>query len=180
MSISTHYLQRRGARAPAPPICLCSEHPLFTPLNILHFKESKTEIMIFGPNCTNKVSNTDLGPLLPHVKSTVKNLGVILDMDFKLDKQINSVKSSFYQLRLLSKVKTFLSFNNFERLIHVFISSRLDYCNALYVGVNQASLSRLQLVQNAAARLLTRTRKQEHVWLPYIGFRSVLELILRF
>ncbi len=100
----------------------------------------------------------------PHVKSTVKNLGVILDMDFKLGKQINSVvKSSFYQLRLLSKVKTFLSFNNLERLIHVFISSRLGYCNALYVGVNQASLS-LQLVQNAAAQLLTRTRKREHIF----------------
>lgn len=42
-------------------------------------------------NCTNKVSNIVLGPLLPHVKSTVKNLGVILDMDFKLDKQINSI-----------------------------------------------------------------------------------------
>ncbi len=66
----------------------------------LHFNESKTEIMIVGPNCTNKVSNIDLGPLLPHVKSTVKNLGVILDMDFKLDKQINSVvKSSFLSVK---------------------------------------------------------------------------------
>lgn len=35
----------------------------------------------------------------------------------------------------------------------MFVSTRLDYCNAIYVGVSQASLSRLQLVQNAAARL---------------------------
>uniref|UniRef100_A0A9J7XSG9 Replication termination factor 2 n=2 Tax=Cyprinus carpio TaxID=7962 RepID=A0A9J7XSG9_CYPCA len=140
-------------------------------------KESKTEIMIFGPNYTlNKISNIDLGPLVPYVKSTVKNLGVIMDTDFKLDEQINSVvRSSFCRLRLLSKVKPFLSFNDFVRLIHVFISSLLDYCNALYVGVNQASLSCLQLVQNAAARLLTRTRKREHIlpilsslhWLPF-------------
>ncbi len=66
----------------------------------LQLNESKTEIMIVGPNCTNKDSNIDLGPLLPHVKSTVKNLGVILDMDFKLDKQINSVvKSSFLSVK---------------------------------------------------------------------------------
>lgn len=145
-------------------------------LSFLHFNESKTEIMIFGPNCTNKISNIDLGPLVPYVKSTVKNLGVIMDTDFKLDEQINSVvRSSFCRLRLLSKVKPFLSFNDFVRLIHVFISSLLDYCNALYVGVNQASLSCLQLVQNAAARLLTRTRKREHIlpilsslhWLPF-------------
>lgn len=33
---------------------------------------------------------------------------------------------------------------------HAFISLRLDYRNALYAGNSQASLSRLQLVQNAA------------------------------
>ena len=36
--------------------------------------------------------------------------------------------------------------------------SRLGYCNALYSGINQASLSKLQVVQNAAERLLTRTK----------------------
>ncbi len=31
------------------------------------------------------------------------------------------------------------------------------------MGINQASLNRLQMVQNAAARLLTGVRKQEHI-----------------
>ncbi|KAK0137714.1 hypothetical protein N1851_026080 [Merluccius polli] len=39
-----------------------------------------------------------------------------------------------------------------EKVIHTFICSRLDYCNS---GISQSTLSRLQLVQNAAARLLT-------------------------
>ena len=43
-------------------------------------------------------------------------------------------------------------------LIHVFISSRLQSSNSLYVGVCQSSVSRLQLVQDAAGRLLTGTR----------------------
>ncbi|KAI5613385.1 hypothetical protein C0J50_11745, partial [Silurus asotus] len=44
-----------------------------------------------------------------------------------------------------------------------FISSRLDYWNALYLGITQFSLHHLQLVQNAAARLLTGTSKCAHI-----------------
>ena len=36
--------------------------------------------------------------------------------------------------------------------IHAFVTTRLDYCNALYVGVSGSSITRLQMVQNAAAR----------------------------
>lgn len=142
--------------------------------------------MIFGPSGTCDPSHMDLCSLEPYIKPTVKNLGVIMDSDFKLDKQINSViKSSFFQLRLLSKVKSFLSFNDFEKVIHAFISTRLDYCNALYAGVSQASLSRLQLVQNAAARLLTGSRRREHIspilaslhWLP-VSFRIDFKILL--
>lgn len=65
--------------------------------------------------------------------------------DFKFNKQINAVvKAGFYHLRLLSKVKLFLSDKTFEQVMHAFISTRLDYCNALYTGVNQNALYRLQ------------------------------------
>ncbi len=75
---------------------------------------------------------------------------------------------------MLSKAKPFLSFKDFEKVIHAFILSRLDYCNSLYFGISQTALSRLQLVQNAAARLLSGVKKREHItpilcslhWLP--------------
>lgn len=56
------------------------------------------------------------------------------------------VKSSLYHLRALvvKKIQSFLSFSEFERVIHAFISTCLDYRN---VGVNQASLARLQLLK---------------------------------
>ena len=73
------------------------------------------------------------------------------------------VKSSFFQLRNISKVKPLLTVTDFEKVIHAFVTTRLDYCNSLYVGLNKATLSRLQLVQNAAAPLLTDTRKSEHI-----------------
>jgi len=51
-------------------------------------------------------------------------------------------------------------------------SSRLDYCNSLF-GVADEQLKRLQSVQNAAARLVTGTRRSDHItpvlvlhWLP--------------
>ncbi len=123
---------------------------------IFKFNEDKTEVILFTPGGACRSPDLDLGVLKPFVKPSVKNLGVILENDFKLDKQINLViKSIFFQLRQLSKIKSFLSFKDFERIIHIFISSRLDYFNGFYVGISQASLTRLQMVQIAAARLLT-------------------------
>jgi len=61
-----------------------------------------------------------------------------------------------------------------KAVVHAFISSRLDYCNSLLIGVNDGLLRRLQSVQNAAARLVTGTWRCEHItpalqqlhWLP--------------
>lgn len=72
-----------------------------------------------------------------------------------------------------------------QTVIHAFITSRLDYCNSLYFGLPKSSLDRLQLVQNAAARLLTGTRKREHItpvlaslhWLP-VKFRIDFKILL--
>ncbi|MGH0161650.1 UNVERIFIED_CONTAM: hypothetical protein FKN15_041320 [Acipenser sinensis] len=73
------------------------------------------------------------------------------------------VKSSFYHLRNISKVCPYLSLPDAEILRHAFVSSRLDYCNSLYGGLPANTINRLQLVQNAAARILTRCKKFAHI-----------------
>jgi len=101
-----------------------------------------------------------LGSLSKNLQPYVKNLGVHFDPSLHFDKQVNTVvKSSFFHLRSVVKVKHFLSLKDLEIVIHALVSSRLDYCNSLYVGLPQSTLSRLQMVQNAAARLLTGTKK---------------------
>ncbi len=42
------------------------------------------------------------------------------------------------------------------------MTSRLDYYNALLGGCPASSINKLQIVQNAAARVLTRSRKYDH------------------
>ncbi len=50
-----------------------------------------------------------LGHLGLYVRPFTRNLGVIFDSTFKFEKQISSVvKASFFQLRLLAKVKPYL------------------------------------------------------------------------
>ncbi len=50
-------------------------------------------------------------------------------------------------------------------LIHVFMTSMLDYCNALLGGCSARLINTLQMVQNAAARVLTGYRKYDHITL---------------
>lgn len=179
-------LKRNGTCSLEPPLQCLEEIKAWMTQNFLKFNENKKEVILFTPGGTWESSNLDLGELKPLVKPYVKNLGVIIDCDFKLDKKINSVvKSCFLQLRQLTKVKSFLSFKDFQRIIHIFILTRLDYCYGLYVGISQASLSRLQMVQNAAARLLMGTRKWEHItpilaslhWLP-VNFRIQFQILV--
>ena len=55
-----------------------------------------------------------------------------------------------------------------------FISCRLDYCNSLLFGLPDTLLRKLQSVQNATARLITGTRRRDHItpvllklrWIP--------------
>ena len=155
-------------------------------INFLTLNENKTEIIIFGQSELLDGFNSVLGPLASYSRPSVRNLGVIFDNCFKFDKQISSVvKTSFFQLRLLGKVKAYLPSKEFEQLIHLFITSRLDYCNSLYIGVDKCLIRRLQLVQNAAARLLTGKRRYDHItpvladlhWLP-VSYRIQFKYLL--
>jgi len=56
-----------------------------------------------------------------------------------------------------------LSMNATKTLVQAFISCRLDYCNSLLYGISDGLLQRLQSVQNAAARLVTGTRRSDHI-----------------
>ena len=73
------------------------------------------------------------------------------------------VKSCNYQLRCIGRIRQYLSQEAASNLIHAFISSRLDYSNALLSGLPDTLISKLQRIQNTAARILTKTKKYDHI-----------------
>ena len=49
-----------------------------------------------------------------------------------------------------------------KMLVHAFVMSRVDYCNAILVGSPRYITDKLQSLLNAAARLITAIRKFDH------------------
>ena len=86
----------------------------------------------------------------------------------------NVCTSAFYHLCTISRIRKYLSTQTTEILIHAFETSKVDHCNSLLYNVPKNVIKKLQSVQNAAARLITRSRKRHHItpiplnlhWLP--------------
>ncbi len=137
--------------------------------NFLLLNSEKTEVLIIGPKnptCNNCSVNSS--------SSSVRNLGVLFDSNLSFESHVSSIcKTAFFHLKNISKLRPMLSTSNAEILIHAFMTSRLDYC-MLYGWLFCTFNKQIQMVQNAAARVLTRTRKYEHIspvlstlhWLP--------------
>ena len=91
----------------------------------------------------------------------------------------------FYHLQRLKKVSLILGFSITCRLVTAFVTSRLDYCNALLAGLPQSTITLLQRAQNAAVRLISGLRPGDHVssslrelqWRP-IRYRIIFKLCL--
>ena len=132
--------------------------------NQLQLNETKSEFILFGPPTSVTQITSSMGSLSALVKPCVRNLGVLFDSDLNFNQQVRAVvQACFFQLRIIAKIKTFLSPSDLQKVIYMFIFSRLDYCNSLYSGLPDKTIYPLQLVQNAAARLLSGTRMRDSI-----------------
>ena len=141
--------------------------------NKLKLNPDKTEFILIGSKNNRK-------QLLPHFPinilgnqvspaQSVKNLGVMFDSNFTFSDHVSQViKSTRVHARDLYRIKTSVL------LANALVSSRLDYCNSLFVSLTDFELRRLQLVQNSLCRVVTRSSKFSHIthqlkklhWLP--------------
>ncbi|XP_069050137.1 uncharacterized protein [Lepisosteus oculatus] len=157
--------------------------------NFLHLNCDKTEVMLIGtPHQLRKASPVTLsvdGSVL-ELQSKLKNLGVIFDSGLTFDPHVqHTVKTSFFHLRNIARLRPMLSLTVAEKLINIFVFSRIDYCNALLPGVSKSTLNKLQYVQNSAARILTRSSTSVHItpileslhWLP-VKFRVDFKILM--
>ena len=127
----------------------------------------KTEILLLCPTSLNSeviIRGVIFEGQCIRFASEVKNVGVWLDRNLTMDKHVNQVVSHSYKiLKDIGRIKKCLQQHHLERLVHAVISSRLDYCNSLFINISKSNLHKLQKLQNAAARLVVGGKKRDSV-----------------
>ena len=141
---------------------------IFMFTNKLKLNPDKTEFILIGSKNNRK-------QLLPHFPinilgnqvspaQSVKNLGVVFDSNFTFSDHVSQViKYTRVHVRDLYRIHPLLDLKTSVLLANALVSSRLDYCNSLFLSLTDFELRRLQLVQNSLCRVVTRSSKFSHV-----------------
>ena len=96
--------------------------------------------------------------------SSAKDLGIILDRSLTYDDHITEVVSKCVAaLCQINRVKHLLDTKTMVTLIKTLVFSKLFYCSSVWSNTSKKNMDRLQKVQNFAARVVTDTRKFDHV-----------------
>ena len=93
--------------------------------NVLLLNSDKSEVQIFGPK---------------KYRNNLSNLTLDLNGIKVYQSQESQWTQTFRLSNILSNIQNFLSKDDAEKLIHVFVTSRLDYCNVLFSGLTSTYL----------------------------------------
>ncbi|XP_071183951.1 uncharacterized protein [Salvelinus alpinus] len=136
----------------------------------------KTELLFLpGKDCPFHDLAITVDNSIVSSSQSAKNLGVILDNTLSFSTNIKAVtRSCRFMLYNIRRVRPCLTQEAAQVLIQALVISRLDYCNSLLSGLPACAIKPLQLIQNAAARLVFNFPKFSHVtpllrslhWLP--------------
>ncbi len=157
--------------------------------NKLKLNDDKTEFVLIGTKYwidKLKFSEIMVGKVRIKAAEKAKNLGVVFDKSMGMKTQVsNMCRIGFHNLRNLSSIRNILDNDTAKTAAHAFVTSGLDYCNSILYGLPECQIKRLQLVHNAAARVVVKKRKFDHIsedlknlhWLPVksrIDFKLLL------
>ncbi len=116
--------------------------------NFLQLNKEKTEVIAFGNKDEGLKVNAYLDSRGQTTKNQVRNLGVILETDLSFSSHVKAVtKSAYYHLKNIAIIRCFVSSHDLEKLVHAFITSRVDYCNGLLTGLPKKTIRQLQLLR---------------------------------
>ena len=145
--------------------------------NKLKFNDTKTNIIHissrFRPCCS--IPLITIGDTFVKPVPKTRNLGIIFHEHLQLKDQVSkTVSAGWSGIYKIGKLRKYLDQSSSEKLVHAFITSHLDYCNSLLAGIPDIEISRLQRLQNASARIITRSKRHDHItpvlynlhWLP--------------
>ena len=119
-------------------------------------------------------SFTILGKTVQPVQNA-KDLGLIMDPSLSFDEHIKqSVSSCMKKLHQINRVKNLFRQSTLEMIVQSYVFSKLFYCFTAWSSTSQKNICKLKTVQNFATRIITGSRKYDHVtpalkklkWLP--------------
>ena len=89
------------------------------------------------------------------LSDSVKLLGVTLGKSLTFHKHANFVSQScYYHMNARRHIRHCLDNHTASLLAHALISSRIDYANSFLLDAPHCVTNKLQLIQNALARLV--------------------------
>ena len=157
--------------------------------NRLKLNDSKTEFIIFGTRkmlLNVSTSSIKVGDENITAATEVRNIGAFFDNELKVSVQVkNMSKGAWRNLYNIGKIRSYLTDEQTKSVVHAYVTSKLDANNALLAGAPSVLTSQLQRVQNAAAKLVTKAKKYDHIipllielhWLP-INDRIIFKILL--
>ena len=142
--------------------------------NRLKLNGDKTELTIFRTPTMSRnitlfpslsISNSHIDP-----QTCCRNLGAYFDERLCMDIHVQNIcKASYFHLRNIASIRSYLDLKTTESLVHAFIFSKIDYCNSLLFGISKQHIHKLQKLQNRAARVCFN--------IPRNSMRSSLSLL---
>ena len=121
------------------------------------------------------INSITVGESVVNTKPVFKNLSCWFDSQLSMSSHISKLFSSaFFHLHNISRIRKFLSPVETKSLVHVFVTSRADYCNSLLHSLPAWQLNKVQRVLNTATRLACCAPRFSHItplmyelhWLP--------------
>ncbi|XP_073767046.1 uncharacterized protein isoform X2 [Danio rerio] len=153
----------------------------------LQLNLAKTEMLVVSANPTlHHNFSIQMDGATITASKMVKSLGVTIDDQLNFSDHISrTARSCRFALYNIRKIRPFLSEYAAQLLVQALVLSKLDYCNSLLAGLPANSIKPLQLLQNAAARVVFNEPKRAHVtpllvrlhWLPVaarIKFKTLM------
>jgi len=149
-------------------------------LNGLSLNAEKSEVILFGTRqrlCSFPAFDSIIidGINVP-VSDSLKTLGVTLDSHLTMDKHVLTVsRACNFHLRALRLIRPALTLEMASSIASSLIHSRLDYPNAVLLGISNKNLNKLQHLQNSLARTVLQEFRvrQSYFFTTYIGYQFV-------
>ena len=115
--------------------------------NRLMINDAKTDFLIIG-TCQQlektSIQSIIIGDTVIKLSESVRNLGSWFDAFMRMNVHISKICSkAFRGLYNIRQIRKVLTVQSTKTLIHAFVSSHLDYCNALLFGLPKYQLDRL-------------------------------------